>query len=504
MAGRPDLTADQLRAVGTRLQKVFIEAGPGAGKTTVAAERFGVVRYCRTPRGTRGVVAASFTISASNELRQRILSRWGPSALDGNSRVRTIDAELLAILTFLLRTGRVTWPGGRTDVTPRDSWAGHPRRTYRPKQWRGYVPQLVGAEVRSVRGALWSRTGFNKGDLDVLLKEGHCLHEEVREVVATALRDPELRAAVVEHRRQTVSHFIVDEIFDADLLDVELIAIHCEANVPVTLVGDRWQALYEFRNAQPAQVQQALTSLGFVRFEVLQSHRYNTAEARELARRVRGKPMPPPPSAVADGLNVVLAPAWGDLWEGPPWVLPISFGAVRDRTDALITLFLDHILRKRSGEPAHCRPEALFVLGLDPQSPDTWPHLFEPLEAVLVNTTPNRAVNALLELRRLAPTIRGTGQTVQARRIAPQEARAVLRMRQIAARLGHRGSFVRGLSIHQAKGQEWKYVGVRLSNDDLAALGRGLDIDSDRHRRLYVALTRGTDATGRVIGQCLP
>ena len=55
-----------------------------------------------------------------------------------------------------------------------------------------------------------------------------------------------------------------------------------------------------------------------------------------------------------------------------------------------------------------------------------------------------------------------------------------------------------GLTVHQAKGREWPAVGVRLSTDDMKALAAGLDPTNERHRQLYVALTRARDHTRSV------
>ncbi|WP_350283971.1 ATP-binding domain-containing protein [Streptomyces graminofaciens] len=47
-----------------------------------------------------------------------------------------------------------------------------------------------------------------------------------------------------------------------------------------------------------------------------------------------------------------------------------------------------------------------------------------------------------------------------------------------------------GLTCHQAKGKEWSTVGVRLEENDTAALHNGLVPEDEEHRSLYVALTR--------------
>jgi DNA helicase-2/ATP-dependent DNA helicase PcrA len=62
----------------------------------------------------------------------------------------------------------------------------------------------------------------------------------------------------------------------------------------------------------------------------------------------------------------------------------------------------------------------------------------------------------------------------------------------------HQGSFVEGISVHQAKGGEWESVGICMDSDQAASLARGLDPRKHDHRVLYVALTRASDSVGRV------
>lgn len=100
---------------------------------------------------------------------------------------------------------------------------------------------------------------------------------DVRAILRAALADAAIRSVVVKYRQRTVAHLLVDEVFDADELDLDLIRLHCEADIPVTVVGDRWQALYEWREAMPDMVSDSLLGdLGFEHTEILHSHRYKT------------------------------------------------------------------------------------------------------------------------------------------------------------------------------------------------------------------------------------
>src|SRR4051794_23935784 len=107
---RQQLTNEQRTAVTVGTPRVFIEANPGSGKTTVAAERFGVIRFEQRVVGSTATTAVSFTRSATSELHSRIQGRWGSSAVSWPHGVTTIDTLVSSIVQHLLRTGGIRWP----------------------------------------------------------------------------------------------------------------------------------------------------------------------------------------------------------------------------------------------------------------------------------------------------------------------------------------------------------------------------------------------------------
>jgi DNA helicase-2/ATP-dependent DNA helicase PcrA len=66
------LTPEQLLTAASPHRLVYVEAFPGSGKTTVSQQRFGLHRFARTT-DHRAVVAVSFTRSATEEIRNRVL-----------------------------------------------------------------------------------------------------------------------------------------------------------------------------------------------------------------------------------------------------------------------------------------------------------------------------------------------------------------------------------------------------------------------------------------------
>lgn len=99
-----DLTDEQRLAAASLRTNLFIEAGPGTGKTTVSAQRFGVQRFAAAHRhDTRAVVAVSFTRAATYNLRRRVQRLWGPGALTWPHRIVTLDTIMCDLLHDLMR-----------------------------------------------------------------------------------------------------------------------------------------------------------------------------------------------------------------------------------------------------------------------------------------------------------------------------------------------------------------------------------------------------------------
>ena len=46
------------------------------------------------------------------------------------------------------------------------------------------------------------------------------------------------------------------------------------------------------------------------------------------------------------------------------------------------------------------------------------------------------------------------------------------------------------MTIHSAKGREWKHVGLALTDDGKALMAAGLNVDHEEDRILFVGLSR--------------
>ncbi|MCC7365280.1 MAG: UvrD-helicase domain-containing protein [Dehalococcoidia bacterium] len=491
------LTDEQASAAGSSERRLFIEAHPGSGKTTVAGERFGAVRFGRRDTAKSSVAAVSFTRSATGELERRITYRWGTTAVAWPSRITTIDSLIIDLTTHLLRTETIHWPSGHLSLVVLDNWRGH--RGYR---WlanggfrraatiddAGMVTSLA-LRVREPQGAIG-----NRGDFEKLLAEGLCAHEDLRLILSHALDRPHMRRIVMDFLA-TFDHLVVDEAFDANGLDLRLVRLACDAGVQSTLVGDPWQALYGFRGARPDLMNQLIQDLKFVVVPLSQSFRFRTEQTRSLATALRASE--PVDLTPISGPEVVLAPTWDDVWSAGSAVLPLSFGRLNNQTDAATIVLLDQLTYRAFGRRAVFLDEALVLLGLPRErylrEGGTWLGGVVALLGRQTDQAPRLALDALRDAVRQV-----TGRRPRALATGPEE-RQLMRLRALAQRAsGDVNLLVPGMTIHQAKGCEWDRVGVRLSASHVARLRAGLSDSDETARSLYVALTRARREIGLV------
>ncbi|HSH62480.1 MAG TPA: UvrD-helicase domain-containing protein [Acidimicrobiales bacterium] len=495
---RLPLTDEQNDAVRAGDKRLFIEAAPGAGKTTVAAERYGVLRFTGSERSRLSVTAVSFTRSATSELHRRVRSRWGSSALTWPHSVMTIDMLVCYVVEHLLRSGVIRWPGDHTSLQVLDDWRGH--RGYR---WliAGSFRRVAAIDASGVVTSVGRPMGDgglgigSRGDFHLHLDAGRCTHEDVRAVLAAALRMPAMREAVVDLLSSSVAHIVVDEVFDANDLDLALVDLACSAGIAVTLVGDPWQALYGFRGAKPERVPAILTKWGFESLPLSHSFRFQSDEMKALSVLLRGGQ--PVSLSASEGHDVVLASQWGYLWQASDNVLPVSFGRTANKTDAAAIVLLDHLVYSNFNQHAIFLPEALVLLDLDR---DTYrsegPAVLSDVVETLAGSAEDATVKALRALRDAMKQL-GAPRRLRAS-TGENEQRQIDRLTALGARLRSDAPLVPGMTIHQAKGREWDRVGVRLGADELSRLMAGLGQGVESDRALYVALTRARHAVGMV------
>jgi DNA helicase-2/ATP-dependent DNA helicase PcrA len=483
------LTEDQLLAATATADALYLEAAPGSGKTTVAAHRFGVQRYGRRYRADpRGVVAVSFTRSATWELRTRVRRLWGLGAVRMPHRILTLDALICDLLHVLLATNHIAWPGGHIALDVRDTWKALVATSWSNRQ--AFVVVVDGrVDIQAARVDATNRP--TPADIRSKMEDGICTHEEVRTVLEYALAQAPMREALVSYLGASIRSLIVDEVFDANPLDLDVVQLARDAGADVTLIGDPWQALYRFRGARPELVPTLVEHNKMLARPLSQSFRWRSDSQAKLARQLRaGEPTTLPPAAPGQAPDVVLATEWKHLWDLDARILPLAFGAAKGNIEeAGATLLLDFASRSLLGVSAVYAGEAFSTLRiedplavgrLDARWPDVIDKLRQPGDA-----GPKAAYVALVAL--LATECDTTFRAVRAN--------YTNRLGWLRKRLEADCDVILGMTVHQAKGREWNAVGVALQSTHVSRLGGGLSVSESVDRALYVACTRARFCT---------
>lgn len=484
-----DMTTEQRAAATSFARLTYVKAGPGSGKTFLASESFGFLRYVRHDRDPRGVVGVTFARSARRELAERIRRRWGERAVGWPNGVHTFDDLHRRLLRHLIYHGHIEWPGGQLPDQVDDSWEQHEDATRQV----GQKPRKALSLDRNAQVVVVSTTSdlsaprpcfLSKDKFIAALEDGACTHTDVRNVLFAALnenRHPELNDAVRSCLTDSICHLVIDEAFDMNPLDARVVERAIEAGVPVTLVGDPWQSLYEFRGSSPDTVKQLVADYSFVESEMRGSFRYSSAEMRELADALFDeKPFAVTAYGYGDEFDVVLAHDWNLLWAESR--LPVLPAGRRNKMDgghlaSCFVLLLSEVVRECFGIDTSGRGEACRRFGIT----GTKDLLAEPLQILRDPASTTADI-----WYALYSSFNTDGSTWD-----PPKKIATESMERLKQLVTSGVPPILGLTVHQAKGLEWDRV-LLLNGELTTAAGWGNILEQPKasHRGIYVALTR--------------
>lgn len=482
------LTDAQVLAAAAPDRLVNIISAPGSGKTTIAAERYGYLRYQASD--FRGVLGLTFNRAAATELRERINRRWGANCIRPAHRVITFDHLHVDILTHLLSEGQLTWPRGITTLEVCDDYRG--LAGFRFLKDGGYKrfasvdnnrfvvsgSQKVGTPCMGIGSKRHHQAALNSGIVS---------HEDVRSILHMAMRIEEIRKVSADWLSANYRAAIIDEVYDADDLDLYAAYLAAEAGLSLTLIGDPWQTLYKWRGAKPEVVNTLLdhTSDQFIAYEQPESFRFVGEQMPLLAANLRAGIGVDLPTIDSSDVDVALARNWTQLWTVGDNVLPLAFRTVNNATDAVMNLLLDVVTRTRLGTRSYGREGAIMKLGLDREIFQArQDQVFMPIVESL--RTGKAKAQVLDDLRE---TIKSLGARKPSKLSEKNENDVRLQLAQLAARL-RQTTVIPGLTVFQAKGREWERVGVALYRNQIDALKSGLRELEEEHCIIYVAITR--------------
>lgn len=479
------LTDEQGPPATSRSQRTLVVAAPGSGKTFMAVERFGVLRYHHHEQDHRGIAAVSFARSASEELLVRIRRRWGGEAVRWPNRVSTFDELHRSVLRYLLGRGLLTWPNDHIDLQVKDSWGRTPGSSSRLKKGTPWL--TIGIDdgkiciVEQTEGRRSTVVFVKRPAYEEQLEAGVCTHDEVRAALAAALGagQPEIRQAICDFLATSYSHLVVDEIYDLNELDLELLSACDDAGVGLSMLGDPWQTIYEFRGSRPDLVKSFADDRKFDRHEVVGSHRYKTVEMQQLAKRlVEGDVFSVAAAEPGRIPTVLLARRWAPLWDLTDLpVIPGGCGRLDQSspTSAAFVLLLNEVTTDLFDIAVTGFGEAQIALRWDGDRGA----LREAREALVSGGAP-------ADVWKLLYALDTTG-----RGWPPPKVITSNHLDRLIVVLNGGRPPILGTSVHQAKGLQWPHIDVL--DPARAFINYQLKQESAEDRLLYVALTRAEE-----------
>lgn len=483
------LTDAQVLAAAAPDRLVNIISAPGSGKTTIAAERYGHLRY--HAGDLRGVLGLTFNRAAAAELRERINRRWGANCIRPAHRVITFDHLHVDILNHLLSEGKLTWPKGIATLDVRDDYRGLTGfRFLKDGDYKRFASlddnRKIASYSQKVTKPCW---GVGKIEYhESILNNGIVSHEDVRSILQAAMELEDLQQFAANWLSESYRALVIDEVYDANTLDLNIVRLASDSNLSVTLIGDPWQALYKWRGATPQLVENLLrdTSEQFKAYQQPESFRFHGDQMPQLAADLREGIRVSLPEVTSSEVDVALARNWTQLWTVGDNVLPLAFHTVNNATDAAMNLLLDVVTRARFGAAAYGREGAIMKLKLDRE--DFLAQQDQKLNPIVASLRDGKDEAQVLD--DLRETIKRFGVRKPSRLPdEDKEADVRLQLAQLAIRL-RQTNLIPGLTVFQAKGREWERVGVALSRNQIDALKSGLRELEEEHCIIYVAITR--------------
>jgi DNA helicase-2/ATP-dependent DNA helicase PcrA len=265
MTGIDGLTAEQ-EAFATHVGGAFVHACPGAGKTRTIIARLVKIAAALPPR--RGVAVLSFTNSAVDEFRERCREAAFDALLKHPSFMGTLDAFVRHFVVL---------PSCQPTSTKRpiilDSWdsLGVGIRLSGQFFFQGDAVSLdlFDPETNVIDPTRIGHTGLRNHVLQHqaryqqaaanrrrgLLNAGYLSTGDARLQTLQVIRDPIKGGALGRALAARFYEVMVDEGQDCNPLDLQVLSWLQQHGIHVTFVCDPDQAIYEFRNGNPAGIQ---------------------------------------------------------------------------------------------------------------------------------------------------------------------------------------------------------------------------------------------------------
>ncbi|MEV5979690.1 UvrD-helicase domain-containing protein [Streptomyces sp. NPDC052114] len=236
---------------------LFLRACPGAGKTRVLVDR-----HCRTPPGPvrSGRALLSFTNVAADELRDRCAGNR-PDLISFPHFIGTFDSFLWRYLVRPFLPATPAWQHIRSwdqvraaIVGPRKIPLSEFRFTYNPDTRHTQVEWPTPDKARTLANSTYTEADyvrFARQRRDVLWQtRGYMTGHETRVAALDHVRNP----TITKLLRDRFTEIVVDEAQDCSTLDLAILKHLHQAGLPLVIVADTDQGIYEWNDARPQEL----------------------------------------------------------------------------------------------------------------------------------------------------------------------------------------------------------------------------------------------------------
>jgi superfamily I DNA/RNA helicase len=232
-----ELTKDQLRAIQSKSKLLFVNAGPGSGKTKTLIER--IAYLVSTGVEPSKILAITFTNKAAKVMQERLAEK----------KIRGVTASTMHSLAVRL----MTQAGETFSIYDGDDSLAIIKRLAKAKKIvdKNEIYEIV-EEIALLKDNQISAISCSSKHREIYLEYENELYTN------SAVDFADLINNLVVKTRITLawSHVLVDEA--QDLSNAQIIVVRNlydnlskRENATVTLVGDIDQSVYEWRNAKP-------------------------------------------------------------------------------------------------------------------------------------------------------------------------------------------------------------------------------------------------------------
>jgi DNA helicase II / ATP-dependent DNA helicase PcrA len=385
-------------------------------------------------------------------------------------------------------------------TTVLDTWQGYDGNVFvsskrQPKTFQSAVLGTFNGKGPTVRlnSRFPTRPCYDVKAKRAVLLGGTWTHQDIRDFVLSCLKVKACRTALLQYVGARWQEVIVDECFDGNDEDTEIWSQLASATQRLTLFGDHWQAIYEFRRSNATAVRRWAASKTFPEDEPLlltESLRHSPSMASLCDQARAGLPISLPTwlEGTHPEVEIALGRRWSDLRRSG--IRPDRLGSLRCCTHAALEVGYQQLVFGRSAFQGDAH--AAVLIGMSPEEDER--AVFPDLAGCIIDCSDLRDF-----LKRCQGRFKTAGIRTKNLASSYNGSRRGSNGPGWAADVEHRLAFAksnpglesrRGITIHSAKGREWAHVGI-VPNDTLRdQLGAGLSVDEEEDRILFVGISR--------------